>query len=255
MMSGGQMKDIAVVKFGGSLTKNKEAQKKFIKELAEVSKTQNNVLVHGGGPEINNLLSRLNIESKFVNGLRYTDEQTLEAVEMALSGKVNKMLTAELVKCGVKAVGISARDAAIAVCDVKKELGFVGEPTKIDISLIETLINGGFFPVISSVGMAEDTHALNVNADVLATNIAIAFKAAKLIFLTDVAGVLDKDKKTIKEIKISEVDELIKTEVITGGMIPKINSCKQAVEKGVKEVLIVDGVSGIKNLNGTIIKN
>lgn len=249
------MKDIVVVKFGGSLTKNKDAQKKFIKELAEVSKTDNIVLVHGGGPEINNLLSRLNIESKFVNGLRYTDEQTLEAVEMALSGKVNKMLMSELIKCGIKAVGISARDAAIAVCDVKKELGFVGEPTKIDISLIETLINGGFFPVISSVGMAEDTHALNINADVLATNIAISFKAAKLIFLTDVAGVLDKDKKTIKEIKISEVDNLIKSEVITGGMIPKINSCKRAVEKGVSEVLIVDGVSGIKKLNGTIIKN
>ncbi len=249
------MKDIVVVKFGGSLTKNKDAQKKFIKELSDVSKTQNIVLVHGGGPEINNLLSRLNIESKFVNGLRYTDEQTLEAVEMALSGKVNKMLTAELIKCGVKAVGISARDGAIAVCDVKNELGFVGEPTKIDISLIETLIKGGFFPVISSVGMAEDTHAVNVNADVLATNIAIAFKAAKLIFLTDVAGVLDKDKNTIKEIKINEVDNLIKTEVITGGMIPKINSCKQAVEKGVKEVLIVDGVSGIQNLKGTIIKN
>ena len=249
------MNDITVIKFGGSLTKNKDAQKKFIKELSEISKTQNIVLVHGGGPEINNLLSRLNIESKFVNGLRYTDEQTLEAVEMALSGKVNKMLTAELIKCGVRAVGISARDGSIAVCDVKKELGFVGEPVKIDVSLIQNLIDGGFFPVISSVGMAEDTHALNINADTLATNIAISFKAAKLIFLTDVAGVLDKDKKTIKEIKISEVDNLIKTEVITGGMIPKINSCKQAVEKGVKEVLIVDGISGIKQLNGTVIKN
>ena len=212
------MSNITVIKFGGSLTKNKEAQKNFIKELAEISKEQNIVLVHGGGPEINNLLKRLNIESKFVNGLRYTDEQTLEVVEMALSGKVNKMLTAELIKCGVKAVGISARDGSIAVCDVKEELGFVGEPVQIDISLIETLIKGGFFPVISSVGMAKDTHALNVNADVLATNIAIAFKASKLIFLTDVAGVLDKDKKTIKEIKI-------------------------------------DGISGIKKLNGTVIKN
>jgi len=249
------MENITVIKFGGSLTKNKEAQKNFIKELAEISKTQNIVLVHGGGPEINNLLTRLNIVSKFVNGLRYTDEQTLEVVEMALSGKVNKMLTAELIKHGVKAVGISARDASIAVCNVNEELGFVGEPVQIDISLIETLIKGGFFPVISSVGMAKDTHALNVNADVLATNIAIAFKADKLIFLTDVAGVLDKDKKTIKEIKISEIDNLIKNEVITGGMIPKINSCKQAVEKGVKEVLIIDGVSGITKLNGTVIKN
>lgn len=248
------MKNITVIKFGGSLTKNKDAQSKFIKELAEISKSQNVVLVHGGGPEINNLLKRLNIESKFVNGLRYTDEQTLEVVEMALSGKVNKMLTAELTNCGVKAVGISARDGSIAVCDVKKELGFVGEPTKINIGLIETLVNGGFFPVISSVGMDANAHALNINADTLATNIAIEFKADKLIFLTDVAGVLDKEKNTIKEIKIDDVDELICSEVITGGMIPKINSCKQAVQKGVKEVLIIDGVSGIKQLKGTVIK-
>ncbi len=248
------MKNITVIKFGGSLTKNKDAQKKFIKELAQISKKQNIVLVHGGGPEINNLLEKLNIKSKFVNGLRYTDEQTLEAVEMALSGKVNKMLTAELIKCGVKACGISARDGSVAVCKVKKELGFVGEPVKTDIKLIETLIKGGFFPVISSVGMDKTSHAVNVNADVLATNIAVAFKADRLIFLTDVAGVLDKNKKTIKDIKIKQVDKLIKDEVITGGMIPKIQSCKQAIVKGVKEVLIVDGVSGIKKLKGTVIK-
>lgn len=248
------MKNITVIKFGGSLTKNKEAQKKFIQELAEISKRQNIVLVHGGGPEINNLLNKLNIESKFVNGLRYTDEQTLEVVEMALSGKVNKMLTAELIACGIKAVGISARDGSIAICDIKKELGFVGEPTKINVSLIETLIAGGFFPVISSVGMDESTHALNINADTLATNIAIEFKADKLIFLTDVAGVLDKDKNTIKEIKISEVDDLVNSKIITGGMIPKINSCKQAVQKGVKEVFIIDGISGIKQFKGTVIK-
>lgn len=248
------MKNITVIKFGGSLTKNKEAQKKFIKELAQISKKQNIILVHGGGPEINNLLQRLNIKSKFVNGLRYTDEQTLEVVEMALSGKVNKMLTAELIKLGVKAVGISARDGAIATCKVKKELGFVGEPVKINIKLIEVLIKGGFFPVISSVGMDKNANALNINADTLATNIAISFRASKLIFLTDVAGVLDENKKTIKEIKINTVDKLIKNEVITGGMIPKILSCKQAIQKGVKEVLIIDGVSGIKKIKGTVIK-
>ena len=116
------------------------------------------------------------------------------------------------------------------------------------------MINGGFFPVISSVGMDKTAHSVNINADTLATNIAIEFKADKLIFLTDVAGVLGKDKNTIKEIKISEVDDLIKSEVITGGMIPKINSCKQAIQKGVKEVLIIDGISGIKQLKGTVIK-
>ncbi len=245
---------ITVIKFGGSLTKNKIAQKKFLKDLAQISKKQNVILVHGGGPEINNLLERLKIKSKFVNGLRYTDEQTLEAVEMALSGKVNKMLTAELIKNNVKAVGISARDGATAVCKVKKELGYVGEPVKINKGLIESLIKSNFFPVISSVGMDKNTHAVNINADILATNIAISFKADKLIFLTDVAGVLDDNKKTIKEIRIVSVEKLIKTGIITGGMIPKIKSCKQAVAKGVKEVLIIDGAKGIKKLVGTVIK-
>lgn len=248
------MKNITVIKFGGSLTKDKKAQKKFIKDLAIISKKENIILVHGGGPEINNLLERLNIKSKFINGLRYTDEQALEVVEMALSGKVNKMLTSELIKNGVKAVGISGKDGAIAVCKVKKELGFVGEPTIINTKLIETLIKGGFFPVISSVGMDKNAHSLNINADVLATNIASKIKANKLIFLTDVAGVLDKDKKTIKEIKTNKINNLIKNEVITGGMIPKINSCKQAIQKGVKSVLIIDGKAGIKKLKGTIIK-
>ncbi|WP_413852987.1 acetylglutamate kinase [Candidatus Ruminimicrobium bovinum] len=247
------MKNITVIKFGGSLTKNKEAQKKFIKDLAQISKKQNIVLVHGGGPEINNLLERLSIKSKFINGLRYTDEKTLEVVEMALSGKVNKMLTAELIKCGVKACGISAKDGSIAVCKVKKELGFAGEPVKINVKLIETLIKGGFFPVISSVGIDKNAHAVNINADTLATNIAVNFKADKLIFLTDVAGVLDKNKKTIKNIKIKQVNNLITDEVITGGMIPKIKSAVSAVKKGVKQVLIIDGNAGIKQLKGTVI--
>lgn len=248
------MKNIIVVKFGGSLTKNKDAQKKFIKDLAELSKKEKIILVHGGGPEINNLLLKFNIESKFVDGLRYTNEQTLEVVEMALSGKVNKMLTSELIKCGVNAVGISAKDGSIALCKTIKKLGFVGNPVKINTKLLEILIRNGFFPVLSSVGIDNKAHSVNVNADTLAMDIAIAFKASKLIFLTDVAGVLDGDKKTIKEVKIKNVDGLIKSNIITGGMIPKINSCKHAVEKGVKEVLIIDGILGIKKMKGTIIR-
>ncbi|MDD5021064.1 MAG: acetylglutamate kinase [Endomicrobiaceae bacterium] len=248
------MKKITVVKFGGSLTKNQEAQKKFIKDLAKLSKKENIILIHGGGPEINTLLEKLNIESKFVNGLRYTDEKTLEVVEMALSGKVNKMLTAELIKCGVKAVGISAKDGSIALCQLIKGLGFVGKPVKINTKLLDVLMKNGFLPVLSSVGIDKTANTVNINADLLATAVAVAFKASKLIFLTDVAGVLDINKKTIKKIKIKNVDNLIKTNVITGGMIPKINSCKDAVQKGVKEVFIIDGASGIKKLNGTIIK-
>ncbi|MDD2524143.1 MAG: acetylglutamate kinase, partial [Endomicrobiaceae bacterium] len=220
----------------------------------ELSKKEKIILVHGGGPEINNLLLKFNIESKFVDGLRYTNEQTLEVVEMALSGKVNKMLTSELIKCGVNAVGISAKDGSIALCKTIKKLGFVGNPVKINTKLLEILIKNGFFPVLSSVGIDNKAHSVNVNADTLAMDIAIAFKASKLIFLTDVAGVLDGDKKTIKEVKIKNVDGLIKSNIITGGMIPKINSCKHAVEKGVKEVLIIDGILGIKKMKGTIIR-
>lgn len=248
------MKKITVVKFGGSLTKNKDAQKKFIRELAGLSKKENIILVHGGGPEINTLLEKLSIESKFVNGLRYTDEKTLEVVEMALSGKVNKMLAAELIRNGVSAVGISAKDGSTAVCSVMKELGFVGNPVKINKKLLEVLMKNDFLPVVSSVGIDKNANAVNVNADSLATAIAVAFKAEKLVFLTDVPGVLDIAKKTIKEIKIKNIDGLIKTNVITGGMIPKINGCKSAVLKGVKNVFIIDGASGIKKMKGTVIK-
>lgn len=250
------MKNVVVIKFGGSLTKNKDAQKKFIRDLAAFSKSKKEkiILVHGGGPEINNLLQKFNIESKFVNGLRYTDEQTLEVVEMALSGKVNKMLTSELIKYGVNAVGISGKDGSIALCKKVKELGFVGNPVKISTKLLETLMQKNFFPVVSSVGIDKNADSVNINADTLATEIAIAFKASKLVFLTDVPGVLDKDGKTIKEVKIKQIEGLIKTTVITGGMIPKINSCMQAVDKGVKEVLIIDGAAGIKKLKGTVIR-
>lgn len=248
------MKKITVIKFGGSLTKNKDAQKKFIKDLAHISKKESVILVHGGGPEINNLLQKLNIKSRFVDGLRYTDEQTLEAVEMALSGKVNKMLTAELIKQGVNAVGISAKDGKTALCNIIKKLGFVGNPVKINKKLLEILLKNGFLPVLSSVGIDSKAHSVNINADTLATDIAIAFKVSKLVFLTDVEGVLDEKKKTIKEIKTKQIEALIKSNVITGGMIPKIKSCKHAIDKGVKEVFIIDGVSGIKNLKGTVIK-
>lgn len=248
------MKKITVVKFGGSLTKNKNAQKHFIAELACLSKKENIILVHGGGPEINMLLEKLSITSKFVNGLRYTDEKTLEVVEMALSGKVNKMLTAELIKKKIQAVGISAKDGSTAVCSVIKELGFVGNPVKINRTLLEVLLKNGFLPVVSSVGIDKKANTVNINADSLATALAVAFRADKLVLLTDVAGVLDNAKKTIKEIKIKNIAGLIKSNVITGGMIPKINGCKSAVLKGVKNVFIIDGAAGIKKMKGTVIK-
>jgi len=244
------MNKITVVKFGGSLTKNHKAQEKFLKELAASSKKEKIILVHGGGPEINMLLDKLNISSKFVNGLRYTCAQALDVVEMALSAKVNKMITAKLLKYGSRACGISGKDGASVICKPVKSLGFVGEPVKVNKSLIEALLKGGFLPVVSSVCVDAKMRGLNVNADSLASALAVAFKANKLIFLTDVAGVLDGAKKTIPQLKLARIDGLIKQGVITGGMIPKVKSCAASVKKGVKEVWVVDG----KNMKGTVIK-
>ena len=248
------MKSLTVVKFGGSLTKNPQAQKKFLKDLAEISRKKDIILVHGGGPEINLLLEKFSIKSKFVNGLRFTDAKTMEIVELALCGKVNRILTTGLIKNGVNAVGISAKDANSVVCKRVKSLGYVGKPVKVNKKLLETLRKSGFMPVLASVAADEKGAPVNVNADILATSIAVAFKAEKLIFLTDVAGVLDKSKKTIKEIKIKDIEPLIKNETVTGGMIPKIKSCAESVKKGVKEVWIADGMKGIKNITGTVIK-
>ncbi|MDR1195892.1 MAG: acetylglutamate kinase, partial [Endomicrobium sp.] len=195
------MKKLTVVKFGGSLTKNPLAQQKFLKELAEISRKQNIILVHGGGPEINLLLEKFSITSKFVNGLRFTDAPALEVVEMALNGKVNGALTTGLIKNKAAAVGISAKDGNSVICRQVTELGFVGEPVKVNKKLIETLVKNGFLPVIASIAADKNGNAMNVNADALATALAIAFKADKLVFLTDTPGVLDKNKKTIKEIK------------------------------------------------------
>jgi len=248
------MKKLTVVKFGGSLTKNPAAQSTFLKELAKVSKKENIILVHGGGPEINSLLDKFQIKSKFVSGLRFTDAPALEVVEMALSGKVNRVLTTGLIKNKVNAVGISGKDGNSVICRQKKELGFVGEPVKVNKKLIEVLTKSGFLPVIASIAADKNGNVLNVNADSLATAIAVAFKADKLIFLTDVPGVLDKSKKTIPSIKLKDIGALVKNETVTGGMIPKIQGCASAVKKGVKEVLIVDGSKGILKIKGTIIK-
>jgi acetylglutamate kinase len=248
------MKALTVVKFGGSLIKNPKAQTKFFKEVAEISLRRRFILVHGGGPEINVMLEKFFVTSKFVNGLRYTDANTLSIVEMVLSGKVNRILTTELIKNGVNAVGISGKDGKSVICKQVKELGFVGAPVKVSKKLIEVLLNAGFLPVIASIAQDVAGNVMNVNADTITSSIASAFRAEKLIFLTNVPGVFNENKKIIKEIKIKDVDVLIKNKVITGGMIPKIKGCVNSVKKGVKEVWIADGKSGIKNIKGTVIK-
>jgi acetylglutamate kinase len=248
------MKSLTVVKFGGSLIKNPQAQNKFLKSLAKISQKQRIILVHGGGPEINALLEKFAIKSKFVNGLRFTDENALGIIEMALSGKVNRALTTGLIKNGANAVGISGKDGKSVVCKQIKELGFVGKPIKVNKKLIDILMNAGFLPVVASIASDVKDNVMNVNADTLAAHIATAFKADRLIFLTDVCGVIDKNKNTIKDIKIKQINALIKDKTITGGMIPKIKACADSVRKGVCEVWITDGTCGIQKIKGTVIK-
>jgi acetylglutamate kinase len=248
------MENITVIKFGGSLAKNEEAKNKFLNELAALAKKQPVVLVHGGGPEINSWLAKLGIQSKFVNGLRYTDAQTLEVVEMALSGKLNKYFVGELYKRGVLACGISGRDCGLAPSKHISSLGFVGEPKKINADILKLLLKAGYVPVVSSLGISAAGDALNLNADTLATAIATELKARRLILLTDVCGVLDAEKKTIPCIKLSEAKKLVTGGVVTGGMIPKLNACVLSVKKGIREVWIADGVKGLKDLSGTVIK-
>ena len=248
------MKNLTVVKFGGSLTANIQARDKFLKETAKISRTQNIILVHGGGPEINVLLEKFAIKSEFVDDLRFTDAATLDVVEMALSGKVNRILTTSLIKNGANAVGISGKDGRSVICKQLKKFGFVGEPTKIDKKLIDILMKNGFLPVIASIAADVKGNVMNVNADTLAASIAVTFKARRLIFLTDVAGVFDKNKNTIKEIRVKEVRTLIKDQTIVGGMIPKIKGCVNSIKKGVKEVWIANGMSGVQDVKGTVIK-
>jgi acetylglutamate kinase len=248
------MKNITVIKFGGSLTKDAKVKNDLLKNLAALSKKRPVVLVHGGGPEINNWLERLGIQSRFVDGLRFTDSRTLEVVEMVLSGKLNKGIVNTLNCSGVKAVGLSGKDGKMVLCVRKSELGFVGEPKKVNPRLIIDLLENGYLPVISSLGFDERGDTLNVNADSMAMAVAAALKADKLILLTDVDGVLDNEDKVIPEIKLSQVSDLIATGIITGGMIPKISACMDSVKAGVKEVWIAHGRAELDKLRGTVIK-
>ena len=246
------MKKDWVVKFGGSLLSDEAARRGFLKDAAALAKKRSLVLVHGGGPEINAALDRMGVKSSWVNGRRVTDEESMRVVEMVLSGQVNKRLVGELSRLGVKAVGLSGRDGGLLIATPAPDLGRVGTPSKADPSVLKTLLAAGFLPVVSSVASGPGGEALNVNADEAAAALASALKAERLIYLTDVPGVLDAGKKTIPVIKTGkELEKLIASGVITGGMIPKTRSCREAIKKGVGEVDIVDGRAGLLAMKGT----
>lgn len=235
-----------VVKFGGSAMVSRELCAAVMHDITLLSQVGvRTVLVHGGGPEISELLRRLNKTSRFVNGLRVTDAETMEAAQMVLCGKINKDLVAQLHLAGGRAIGLCGMDGAMiqARC-MDPELGFVGEITHLDPRPITDMLALGYIPVVSSVGVDGTGQAYNINADTAAAAIAVALGAECLVAMTDTAGILrDKEDSSslISRIGLNDVDKLIETGVISGGMLPKIECCRQALHRGVKKIFIIDG--------------
>jgi len=237
-----------VVKYGGSAMLDHELQQSVIMDVALLKLVgMSPIIVHGGGKEISKWVGLLGKEPKFVEGLRVTDEETMEVAEMVLN-KVNKNLVQIMESVGVKAVGLSGKDGAMLKCEKKlvngQDIGYVGNILSVDTSVIDTVINDGFVPVIAPIGMDENYHSYNINADDAACAIAVAEKAEKLAFLTDIEGVCrdPKDKTTlISELTLDMAAELIKDGYIGGGMLPKLNNCIDAVNAGVSKVHILDG--------------
>ena len=237
---------IIVVKYGGNAMISPELQKAVMDDIVLLSLIGIKVvLVHGGGPEINDMLRRVGKESKFVDGLRVTDEETIEIVQMVLAGKVNKKLVNLLQNTGGRAIGLSGMDGHMIEATMQDErLGYVGEITHINTAPITDLLDKGYIPVISTVGCDRENHVYNINADTAAARIAGALKSENLILMTDITGVLrDKDDPStlIPRIFVSEVPQLMSEGIIKGGMIPKMECCVDAIRRGVKKACIIDG--------------
>ena len=238
-----------VIKYGGNAMINDELTQTVINDIILMKCIGiNPIIVHGGGPEISNTLKKINHESKFINGLRYTDETTIDVAQMVLAGKVNKDLVKLIQINGGKALGLSGIDGGLIKAkklDSDVDLGYVGEITSVDEELLNLAMNSGYIPVISSIAIGEDdSNSYNINADTCACKIAAALKAEKLILLTDVPGVMvdPKDKDTvISTLRLHQIPKLTVDKVITGGMIPKIGCCVEAVRMGVKKAHIIDG--------------
>ena len=241
--------DIVVIKYGGSAMTNEVIKHSVLKDIAVLKSVGiKPVIVHGGGNDINGWLKKVDIKSEFKNGLRVTDKETLEVAEMVLSGKINKGLVQHMERIGTHAVGLSGKDGNMIT--VKKamqkgdDIGYVGEIINVDVTLLETLLEKDYTPIISTVGLDSKYNAFNINADDVATGVARALKASKLVFLTDIEGVLrnPSDPSTrISVINTESAAELFEQGIITGGMIPKLKNCLEAVQEDVKKVHILDG--------------
>ena len=245
-----------VIKYGGHAMGEEHLANMFGRDIALLKQVgMNPVVVHGGGPQINAMLKRLAITSTFVDGLRVTDGAMVEVVEMVLSGSVNKQIAGLINQAGALAVGISGRDGGLirakklartmrdpgSEIESVLDLGFVGEPAYVDTRVIHALTGAGLIPVIAPVGTGEDGQTYNINADTAAGAIAGALNANRLLMLTDVPGVLDKSNNLLTEIAVGNIPGLIEDGTISGGMIPKVLTCIEAIKQGVKGATILDG--------------
>ena len=237
------MEQLAVIKYGGHAMIQDDLAAAFAKDLAYLQKQQIPcIIVHGGGPQINNLLTRLDIKSTFIDGLRQTDAATMEAVEMVLSAQVNKQVVANLLKANVLAIGLSGRDANLLCAEAKDpKLGLVGRITQVNPHVLEVLLKANLTPVIAPIANNAKFEAYNVNADTAAGSIAGALQAKYFVLISDVPGVLDREGQVLTTLTEPEINTLIEDGVISGGMLPKIESCLTAIKAGAGSALILDG--------------
>lgn len=239
---------IVVIKYGGNAMINEELKMNVIKDVVLLSEIGVKViLVHGGGPEINRTLDKMGKETQFINGLRYTDEETIDVVQMVLAGKTNKDLVKLIMQKGGNAVGISGVDNQLIIAkkhESEDDLGYVGDVDKINPNIIIDMLDKGYIPVIASVGTDEEDHTYNINADTAAAEIAGALGAENMILVSDIPGLLaDKDDEgtLIPLVHVYEVNSLIEKGIIGGGMIPKVDCCVRAIRQDVKKAVIIDG--------------
>jgi acetylglutamate kinase len=245
-----------VVKYGGHAMGDAQAARDFAEDIVLLKAVGiNPVVVHGGGPQIGAMLKKLGVESTFVDGLRVTDKATAEVAEMVLSGAINKQLVGWIAQAGGKALGVSGKDGGMVTATkvertVKDpesnieqaiDLGFVGEPAEVDTTLIDTAVAAGMIPVIAPIGVGADGHTYNINADTMAGAVAAALGAARLFLLTDVAGVLDKQGQLLTDLTPAAIAALRADGTISGGMIPKLETCVHAVEAGCEAAVVLDG--------------
>ena len=247
-------KRTVVVKYGGHAMGDETLSRQFAKDIVLLKQAGvNPIVVHGGGPQIGAMLKRLNIKSEFSNGLRITDKETVDVVEMVLAGSINKQIVTALNQAGGKAVGLSGKDGNLIQArkftpsgtsdsNIEKlDLGFVGEPAQINPEILETIIKSDIIPVVAPIGVGAKGETFNINADTAAGALASAMSAERLLLLTDVRGVLDKSGQLIPEMSLEEARGYMKDGTISGGMIPKLETCITSVEQGVEAVAILDG--------------